>query len=142
MLKVPVLWANHLEEGTRMSGRLKVLVVDDQARARQSLRALLATWPLAEEVREAVNGSEAILLVEKCQPDLVLMDARMPEMDGLEATRMIKSRWPKVKIIMLSMYNDFAQEALAAGADAFVGKGEAPAKLMSTLTAVAQGLAR
>jgi len=124
-----------------MSGRLKVLVVDDQARARQSLRALLVTWPLTEEVREAVNGSEAILLVEQSQPDLVLMDARMPEMDGLEATRMIKSRWPKVKIIVLSMYNDFAQEALAAGADAFVGKGEAPAKLMSTLTDVAQGLA-
>ena len=85
-----------------MSGRLKVLVVDDQARARQSLRALLVTWPLTEEVREAVNGSEAILLVEQSQPDLVLMDARMPEMDGLEATRMIKSRWPKVKIIVLS----------------------------------------
>jgi YesN/AraC family two-component response regulator len=142
MLKVPVRWANHLEEGTRMSGRLKVLVVDDQARARQSLRALLVTWPLAEEVREAVNGSEAILLVEQSQPDLVLMDARMPEMDGLEATRMIKSRWPKIKVIMLSMYNDFAQEALVAGADAFVGKGEGPAKLISTLTAVAQGLAR
>jgi len=70
------------------------------------------------------------------------MATRMPEIDALEATRIIKSRWPEVKVIMLSIYNDLAQEALAAGADAFLGKGEAPAKLMSTLTAVAQGLAR
>lgn len=123
-----------------MPGRLKVLVVDDQERARQSLRALLVTWPLAQEVKEARNGTEAVALIEQSQPDLVLMDARMPEMDGLEATRVIKTRWPDVKVILLSMYNDLAQEAMEAGADAFVGKGEAPAKLMSTLTTIAQGL--
>lgn len=123
-----------------MPRRLKVLVVDDQARARQSLRALLVTWPLAQEVREAANGAEAVTFVEQSQPDLVLMDARMPEMDGLEATRVIKSRWPNVKVIVLSMYGDIAQEAMEAGADAFIGKGEAPVRLLSTLATIANGL--
>ena len=120
-----------------MVKRMQILVVDDQPRARRSLKALLATWPQVEGIREAANGREAVGLVEEYRPDVVLMDARMPEMDGLQATRFIKARWPQVKVIMLSMYADYLDEALAAGADAFVSKGEPPEKLLTTLAAIA-----
>jgi YesN/AraC family two-component response regulator len=118
-----------------MTGCVQVLIVDDQPRARQGLKALLATWPLVREIKEAANGKEALAFVEKFLPDLVLMDVRMPEMDGLEATRQIKAKWPQVKIVALSMYADYAAEALAAGADAFICKGESPEKLLATLGA-------
>lgn len=119
-----------------VSDRIEVLVVDDQPRARQSLRALLSTWPLAGVVREAGNGREALERIQEARPDLVLIDARMPEMDGLQATVQIKARWPQVKVVLLSMYGEYEQDALAAGADAFVGKGEPPERLLSSLEAV------
>jgi DNA-binding NarL/FixJ family response regulator len=119
-----------------MAGHMQILIVDDQTRARQSLKALLAIWPQVKEIREAANGQEALHLIEESRPDVVLMDARMPEMDGLEATRLIKARWPQVKVIVLSMYADYTADALAAGADAFVSKGEPPERLLATLTTV------
>ena len=119
-----------------MGERIHVLIADDQPRARQSMKALLATWPGVEEVREAANGREAVRRVEESQPDVVLMDVRMPVMDGLEATRIIKARWPQVKVIVQSMYADYMPEALAAGADAYMSKGEPPEKLLATLSAV------
>jgi DNA-binding NarL/FixJ family response regulator len=66
------------------------------------------------------------------------MDVRMPEMDGLKATVQIKALWPQVKVIVLSMYLEYQDEALALGADAFVGKGEAPDRLLDLLSAVVQ----
>jgi DNA-binding NarL/FixJ family response regulator len=122
-----------------MSDNIRVLIVDDQPRARQSLKALLATWPEAKEVKEAALGREAIRLIQASQPDVVLMDVQMPEMDGLEVTRFIKARWPQVKVIVLTMYAEYAADAQAAGADAFVCKGEPPEKLLITLAAVAAG---
>src|SRR5512139_3861481 len=98
-----------------MSKQVNVLVVDDQLRARQSLKALLATWPLIGETREAANGQEALQRIEQELPDLVLMDVCMPVMDGLQATRHIKRRWPQIKVIVLSMYGDYQADALAAG---------------------------
>lgn len=67
------------------------------------------------------------------------MDVRMRGIDGLETTRLIKVRWPEIRIIVLSMYPDYAADALAAGADAFVSKGEPPEKLLETLSAVISG---
>ncbi len=119
-----------------MTKQIKVLVVDDQPRARKSLKTLLATWPPALDVREAANGREAIRLVEESQPDVVLMDVRMPDMDGIEATRLIKVRWPQIKVIVLSMYPDYAADALEAGADAFFSKGTPPDQLLVTLAEV------
>jgi len=69
------------------------------------------------------NGVEALQLVEKCQPDVALMDIPMPVMEGLEAIRLIKSRQPQVRIVVLTMYTTHRAAALAAGADAFLLKG-------------------
>ncbi len=90
---------------------MRVIIADDMPRSRAGLRVLLDTWPGLTVVGEAANGAEAVSLVEECGPDLVLMDARMPVMDGLEAARIIKSRWPETGIVMLTMYADFRSAA-------------------------------
>jgi len=122
-----------------MIEKIDVLVADDQHRARQSLRALLCTWPPAGAVLEAETGREALRIVEESRPGLVLMDARMPEMDGLQATLQLKVKWPQIKVVVLSMYGEYETEALAVGADAFVGKGEPPDRLLRVLNAVISG---
>jgi DNA-binding NarL/FixJ family response regulator len=119
-----------------MAEPIRVLIVDDQPRARKSLKALLTTWSRVGEMYEASNGREALQLIKEFHPELVLMDVRMPEVGGLKATAQIKALWPQVKVILLSMYPEYRGEALAAGADAFVGKGEAPDELLHLLSAV------
>jgi DNA-binding NarL/FixJ family response regulator len=122
-----------------MDKRIRVLIADDQLRARQSMKALLNTAPQVAEVREAVDGRDAVRLIEESQPDLVLMDVRMPVMDGLQATRHIKQNWPAIKIIAFSMYPEYSSEAMVAGADAFVTKGESPARLLDALEGLISG---
>jgi DNA-binding NarL/FixJ family response regulator len=115
---------------------MQILIADDQPRARQSLRALLATWPAVDRVREASNGKEAVMSVEAAIPDVVVMDARMPDMDGIEATRLIKERWPLVKVVVWSIYPEYEADAQTAGADAFVTKGVPPQQLLARIAAV------
>jgi DNA-binding NarL/FixJ family response regulator len=125
---------------------IRLLIADDAPRSRAGLRALLTTLglsvlqesqgeagPQVEVVGEAVNGQEALRLVEERRPDLVLMDARMPVMDGLEATQLIKDRWPEIKVVVLTMYPAYRAEALAAGADAVLVKGCPPEKLLEAI---------
>ena len=119
-----------------MLGNVRILIVDDQLRARQGLKALLATWPQAKEIREAALGRDALRLIQDSPPDVVFMDVRMPQVDGLQVTRLIKAGWPQIKVIVLTLYAEYAADALAAGADAFVCKGEPPEKLLNTLAAV------
>ena len=116
---------------------MRILIVDDLARARQSMKALISTHPQVGALKEATNGREAIDLTESWAPDAVLMDVCMAEMDGLQASRTIKARWPNIKVIVLSMYGDYEAQALEAGADAFVSKGEPPARLLQALDVVA-----
>jgi DNA-binding NarL/FixJ family response regulator len=115
---------------------IHVLIVDDRPRARKSVKALLSTWQRVGAIYEAGNGREAVQLVRQLQPDMVLMDVRMPEVDGLQATVQIKALWPQVKVVVLSMHLEYRDEALAAGADAFIGKGEPADKLLAVLSAV------
>jgi DNA-binding NarL/FixJ family response regulator len=112
---------------------MRVLVADDQKRTRQSLRLLLNTLASVSEVREAASGQEAVQLISELQPQVVVMDARMPEMDGVEATRIIKASWPEIKVIVISMYPEYQSEALLVGADAFISKGLPPRVLLSTI---------
>src|SRR5918912_2083915 len=93
----------------------RVIIADDSARARDGLRALLATWPEVEVVGEATNGQEAVRLVEECHPAAVLMDLQMPVMDGLQATRLIKHRWPDVNVSVLTLHATERLAALEAG---------------------------
>jgi CheY-like chemotaxis protein len=119
-----------------MPKKLRILIVDDQQRARRSLMALLATRFQLAETCEAANGMEAVRCVEECKPDIVLMDARMPEMDGIEATRIIKTKSKHTPVIVLSIYLEYQEAALAAGADAFISKGDPPERLLEALTKV------
>jgi YesN/AraC family two-component response regulator len=80
-----------------MNQRIRVLIADDQQPIRQGLKALLNYVPQIEVIDEAVNGEEAVRLAAKYQPDVVLMDMQMPLMDGIQATRLIKARWPQVE---------------------------------------------
>ena len=111
----------------------RLIVVDDSPRARHGQCAFLQIQPGIEVVGEAADGKEALRLVASVQPDGVLMDVRMPGMDGLEATRLIKGRWPQVKVIVLSLYAAYQDEALSQGADAFLVKGRPVKDLLDIL---------
>jgi DNA-binding NarL/FixJ family response regulator len=115
--------------------RWKVLIVDDNDRARVGLRALLAIQQEIEVVGEAADGRQAVQMVREYQPDVVLMDVRMPQMDGLEATRWIKGHWPEVRVVLVSMYATHRTRALAAGADRFLSKGCPVEELLEALRA-------
>ncbi|MGA2504078.1 MAG: response regulator transcription factor [Anaerolineales bacterium] len=117
---------------------MRVLIVDDTSRARQSMKALLDVWHKPEEVCEAANGTEAVQMVEEFQPDFILMDARMPGMSGLEATRLIKAKWPQIKIIILSVFTDYQALAIEAGADGFASKSDSPETLRKLLAEILQ----
>jgi len=123
-------------ERNNVTQKMRVLIADDQRRARQSMKALLGAWYPDAELREAANGVEAIILVGEFHPDLVLMDVRMPKMDGLEGLRQIKTMRRQTRVIILSMYPEHEAEALAAGADAFVSKSDPPEKLRETLAGI------
>jgi DNA-binding NarL/FixJ family response regulator len=87
------------------------------------LKALLALYPEIKVVGLASDGREAVQMAEEYRPDVILMDLQMPVMDGLEATRLVKEKWPMIKVIALTMYVDRKAEALTAGVDAHLLKG-------------------
>jgi DNA-binding NarL/FixJ family response regulator len=117
----------------------RIIIVDDHALAREGLQDMLADEPELEVVGEAANGIEALALCSRLQPDLVLMDVRMPKVDGLEATRTVKQEYPKIIVLILTMHEnpDYLLEALRAGAAGYVLK-DAPRE--EVVTAVWQAL--
>jgi YesN/AraC family two-component response regulator len=133
---------NKLHCKAENSPPVKVLIVDDDPRARKGLRALLETahlnahdtvGPPIELVGEALNGLEAIQMVETSKPDIMFMDVQMPEMDGIQATKKIKAKFPDTKIIILTVHSQSRTAALEAGADAFLIKGGAIKELTDTI---------
>jgi DNA-binding NarL/FixJ family response regulator len=120
---------------------IRVLLVDDQALFREGLRTLLSTRAEVEVVGEAANGDEALALVERLQPDVVLMDLQMPVMDGIQATARIRDRWPSIPVLALTTFEDDANlfGALRAGAAGYLLKDVSSETLMSALTAAARG---
>ena len=116
-----------------MMNGCRVLIVEDRTQTREGLKTLLATAPPVQVVGEAADGREAIILITELQPDVVLMDASMPVMDGLEATRLVKVQWPEVRVIVLTIHTGLRAEALAAGADAFLVKGCPAGELLAAI---------
>jgi YesN/AraC family two-component response regulator len=118
-----------------MNEDVRVLIVDDSPRARDGLSAFISVQEGLRVVSEAANGEEALARIESQDPDLVLMDIEMPVMDGLEATEIIKKRWPHIRVVILTMYTDYRSQAQEAGADAFLIKGCSLEELKTTICA-------
>jgi DNA-binding NarL/FixJ family response regulator len=123
--------------------RTRVIVVDDQAMVREGFSALLAAQPDLEVVGGACDGAEAVKEVRRLEPDVVLMDVRMPVMDGIEATRRImaspSARPPKVLMLTTFDLDDYVYEALRAGASGFLLKDARGADLVRAVQVVAAG---
>jgi DNA-binding NarL/FixJ family response regulator len=111
----------------------KVLITDDRITSRKGLRALMLTQPDIQVIGEAADGKRAIEFIKKNKPDVVIMDAFMPGMNGLEATKIIKKKWRGIKVVVLTLHEDIREEALAAGADAFLVKGCPPERLIQEI---------
>jgi len=116
------------------SGRLRVLIVDDEAVIRDALSEFLEEEGV-QVVGVAKDGLEGVAVATELLPDVVLMDMRMPVLDGLRATRLLKARCPTMRIVVLTAYDDLAlrQSAAAAGADAYLIKGMRSEALMESL---------
>jgi DNA-binding NarL/FixJ family response regulator len=120
---------------------IRVVLADDQALVRGGFRMILDAKPDLEVVGEAADGREAATLVERLRPDVVLMDVRMPDVDGLEATRRIVSSGSPSRVIVVTTYDidDSVFAALRAGASGFLLKDARPAELVEAVRVVARG---
>ena len=120
---------------------IRVLVADDQSMVRAGFRMLLADEADIEVVAEASNGKEAVEKAARFDPTVVLMDIRMPELDGLEATRRILAADPDARVLVLTTFDldDYVYEALRAGASGFVLKDDPPEQLIAAVRTVASG---
>jgi DNA-binding NarL/FixJ family response regulator len=120
---------------------IRVLVADDQSMVRAGFRMLLAGEDDIEVVAEAANGLEAVAKAERFHPTVILMDIRMPELDGLEATRRILAADPAARILILTTFDldEYIYQALRAGASGFVLKDEPPEQLIAAIHTVAAG---
>ncbi|MDX6538284.1 MAG: hypothetical protein QOD37_2625 [Gaiellales bacterium] len=120
---------------------IRVLVADDQSMVRAGFRMLLAREGDIEVVAEASNGLEAVAKAARFQPTVVLMDIRMPELDGLEATRRILAADEAARVLVLTTFDldEYIYEALRAGASGFVLKDDPPEQLIAAIRTVAAG---
>jgi DNA-binding NarL/FixJ family response regulator len=118
-----------------MAKMRRILIVDDNINLREGLRSLFSSQLRFEIVGEAKNGLEAIQFVNQFLPDLVLMDLTMPLMNGIEATREIKKKWPKTKILAFTVHKtpEYVTAALKAGADGYILKDAPRAELIQSI---------
>ena len=119
----------------------RILIVEDHTILREGLRSLLTTNPDIEIAGEAGDGREAIYLVEKLSPDMVMMDLSMPRMDGMEAIREIKRRWPETKILTLTVHKteEYILTTLKAGTDGYLLKDANYQEMMTAVRSVLNG---
>ncbi|MDX1777246.1 MAG: response regulator transcription factor [Thermodesulfobacteriota bacterium] len=119
-------------------GKIKVLVADDHTILRQGIKSLLANEEEIEVIGEAKNGREALTIIEETLPDVILMDIAMPGLNGLEATRRIKKKFPRMKVLVLTMYTneEYIFQILNAGANGYLVKETAFQDLISAIKAV------
>lgn len=122
--------------------KIRVLIVDDHNVVRDGLKTLIETRAADIEVAgTAVNGQEALDIVEKIQPDLVLMDLRLPQLNGVEATRLIRQKYPKIKVLILTSYDEekFVVEGMQAGASGYFLKDVSWQELEDAIRTVHRG---
>lgn len=125
-----------------MTTHLRVAIADDQALVRAGFRMIIQNQPDMEVVGEAADGREAVALVRRTRPDIVLMDVRMPHLDGLEATRQVlDGREPRPRVVILTTFDldEYVFRALRAGASGFLLKDVSPENLVASLRMVAAG---
>lgn len=122
---------------------IKVLIADDQELIRQSLQIVLESRTELEVVGTAANGQEVIRCVRKNMPDVILMDVRMPKMDGVQCTKIIKENYPNIKIIILTTFDDdeYVYNALKFGASGYLLKGVSMDELVNAIVTVHKGRA-
>ncbi len=120
---------------------IRVLICDDQALVRAGFRAILEAQPDIEVVGEADNGAEAVALAQRRSPDVILMDIRMPVLDGVEATRRLVTGGSPARILVLTTFDldEYVHAAIRAGASGFLLKDVTPAKLLEAIRIVASG---
>lgn len=120
----------------------KIVIVEDQMIVRKGLRMILEQDPSLQVVGEAMNGVEALQLLERELPDLILLDVRMPEMDGVATVKAVRSKWPDVKILILTTFNDdeAALETLKDGVNGFMLKTSEPEKLIQSIHSCLSGV--
>jgi NarL family two-component system response regulator LiaR len=125
------------------SNPIRVMIVDDHGMVRRGLVAYLEEEQDLELVGEAADGEEAVQLCEQLQPDVILMDLVMPELDGADATRSIRKRWPQVQVIALTSFQDkeLVQDALQAGAISYLLKNVSGNDLVEAIRAAYAGRA-
>ena len=122
---------------------ITVLLAEDHTVVRKGLLYILENEPGITILGEAENGREAIQKAETLQPDIVLMDIGMPELNGLEATRQIRQRWPEIQVLILTMHatEEYVYQVLEAGAAGYVVKKAAPEELITAIRTVKEGQA-
>ena len=129
------------ERGAQTNLLRRVLIADDHEVVRDGFKRLLGYVEGLEVVGEASNGRKAVELCRRLEPDLVLMDVRMPEMDGLEATRQIKAEQPKISVLVVTTYEnpEYLLEAIKAGAAGYVLKDAPNQQLLSAMRRALEG---
>src|SRR6476646_8277320 len=123
------------------SKKFRILLADDHSVVRQGFRLILENQTDMEVVGEASNGREAVNIAESLQPDVVIMDVTMPELNGIEATRRIGELAPRTRVLALSMHKDsvYVREILRAGARGYLLKDQIDSDLLAAVRAVARG---
>lgn len=120
---------------------LKILLVDDHALVRDGLRSLLERLPMVQRVEEASNGREALDRIQSGQPDLVIMDVAMPNLNGIDACRQIRKTHPRTRVLMLSMHSDrqIVRSAMDAGASGYCIKGSNSNEFLEAIRRISEG---
>jgi DNA-binding NarL/FixJ family response regulator len=124
-----------------MDKKIRILIVDNNPILREGLKSVLSPIPIFDIVGEAGDGLEAIEFVEKLQPDLILMDLSMPRMNGLDATRKIKRKWPGTKILAFTVHKipEILTAILKAGADGYLLKDSSRTELIQSIQDILDG---
>ncbi|MDR8367792.1 MULTISPECIES: response regulator transcription factor [Pseudomonas] len=120
---------------------IRVALVDDHSLVRDGIKSLLAVMAQLEVVGEAENGADAIDMVGRCQPDLLLVDISLKDINGLELTRLLRNQYPSLKVLVLSMYDnyEYVSESVRSGASGYVLKNAPSREIIAAIEAIVSG---